>query len=133
MQATLDRLEQLFAERTALTERFAELWAIHGGGSDTWEDHLVDIETAPVKAAIRERLTAGGNAPKESELKEALHLAPEYQQRVRAAVRGRVEWAVVREHLTTLTWRIQLEMAKLRLGLGDEATPTDTERDARDE
>lgn len=123
MKDAVDRLETLFSERATLIERYAQLWAVHGGGSSTWEHHLVDIDTAPIEAQIRRQR---GDHAKEAEIKLALRLVPEYTERVQSTMDGRKEWAMVREQMTTLTWRIQLELAKLRLQLGDEATPTGT-------
>lgn len=125
MNEILLRLESLFNERIALTERYASLWAVHGGGSQTWEHHLLDIETAAIKATIRQRLTAKSRIPKEAEIKEALVTVPEYAARVRQTIEDRKDWALVREQMTTLTWRIQLELAKLRLQLGDDPASAD--------
>jgi len=124
MNTIVSRLEQLLTERNAMIEEYASLWAVHGGSSDTWEDHLVDLDTAALKEAVRARLTESSKSVKVTELREALLLEPEYQARVRLAIEGRTEWARVRERWNTLGWRIQLEMAKLRLTLGSDATPT---------
>ena len=124
MNTIVARLDELFTERSALVERYAELWAVHGGGSSTWEDHLVELDTAALRAEIRAALAARNKTYKEVELKEALLEHPNYQNRVRQTIEGRTEWARVRENFNTLGWRIQLEMAKLRLALGEEASST---------
>jgi hypothetical protein len=122
---TVARLEALLDARNNLVEDYARLWAVHGG-SQGWQSALLEIETAEVKSKLRKQLSSGGVEVKVTELKDALYCDPVYQARVRATVEGRADWIRVREGWTTLNWRIQLEMAKLRLQLGDEATPTDT-------
>ena len=136
MNATVARLEQLLEDRTGMIEQYASLWAVHGGGSGTWEDHLVDLDTADLKETLRARLARDGRDVKVTELKDALLREPAYRARVHETIEGRTQWARVRERWSTLEWRIQLEMAKLRLELGEDATPTDaafvTTSDAED-
>lgn len=129
--AAAERLEQLLDERDALIDRYAELWAVHAGGSSTWEDHLIELDTLELRESLRARFVEEGRKYTATDLKEALWAEPAYQARVRRCVEGRTDWARVREQWNTLDWRIQLEMAKLRLALGDDATPTAPEN-ARD-
>jgi len=131
MHTITERLEVLISERAALIERYAPLWAAHGGGSQSWEQKLLDIKTASVKAEHREQLASQKSAT-ETELKEALHADPRYQAEVRRAAEARTEWARIQQEMKTLDLRIQLEMAKLRFALGNDESPTTLDPDGED-
>lgn len=120
MESIVARIETLLNKRAELVERFAQLWAVHGGSSSTWEKALVDSDLAPLKVEIRRHLAANSPGFKEGEFKERLEAHPDYRSRILRNIQSRTEWVEVKEAFRTLEWRIQLEMAKLRLALGED-------------
>lgn len=125
MDPVVKRLEQLLAERSGLIERHAELWALYGGWGKNWALQLLEIECAPLRGSIRTKLAASNRTVRENDVEEALLSEAQYANGLRAVVAGRVEWAKVKEQMATIQWQLQVEMAKLRLNLGEDASPID--------
>lgn len=125
MDPVVQRLEGLLSERSALVDRYAELWALYGGASHSWALRLLEIECAPLKSGIRTKLSLAQRTVKESDVEDCLLSETQYTDGLRSVFAGRVEWARVKEQMATLNTQIQVELAKLRLNLGEDAMPAD--------